>query len=389
LNKITQFLFIFLLPILVACNDVKTSKTQDTQESIEKLKVLNYLLLPSQLDIKGPFAYPFNDAYLKQRNEIYENLKNSNQLNITLSNNELDYLTIQQRFPERYFPWPAQIDVLDPALHYASVEHSETLLLEAENWVEFVKGRLQEATNSNIKLNKMAHADLLHRIGLVNSKINRLSLNKAKFKSLRTKLTELQAYVLKYKPRNMLGLRQMPNGVDWYQSKLNYFLGEVKAPDEWLITIQAELKGINIHEPILINKITDNTLQLELIKSGFNLPQPLLASLVSEFENRLIESKVSGLDWQQGYINYNETFERLYSNSQTIDGEFKLFWLTIAEIDLGIHYQGWGLKQAQHVLNKRFVLTDDEVTSLIEFVVFYPGQIMSGVKGLLATKVVK
>jgi hypothetical protein len=386
LNKITQFLFIFLLPAVVACNDVKTSKIHDSLEPIEKLKALNYLLLPSEIDLKGPVVYPFNDAYLTQRNEVYENLAKSN---ITLSNKELDYLTIQQRFPERYFPWPAQIDVLDHALLNTSVGHSETLILEAQKWVEFVKVRLQEATNSNIKLNKMAHADLLHRIELVKTKIDRLSLNKAKFISLLSKLTELEVYVLKYKPRNMLGLRQMPNGVDWYQSKLNYFLGDVKAPDEWLIAVQRELKGINIHEPILINKITDNTLQLELIQSGFNLPQPLLANLVSEFESRLIESKVSGLDWQQGYINYNETFEKLYSKPDTVDANFKLFWLTIAEIDLGIHYQGWGLKQAQHVLNKRFVLNETEVTSLIEFVVFYPGQIMSGVKGLLETKVVK
>jgi len=389
LNKITQFLFIFLLLVLVACNDVKTSKIQDTQESIEKLKVLNYLLLPSQLDIKGPVEYPFNDTYLMQRNEIYEDLAKSNQLNASISNKELDYLMIQQRFPERYFPWPAQIDVLDPALLNASVDHNKTLLLQAEKWVEFVKGRLQEATKSNIKLNKMAHADLLHRIDLVNLKLDRLSLDNDEFKSLKNKLTELQSYVLKYKPRNMLGLRQMPNGVDWYQSKLNYFLGDVKAPDEWLITIQAEIKGFNINEPILINKITNNALKLELIKNGFNIPQPLLASLLSGFEKILIESKVSGLDWQQGYINYNETFEQLYSKSEIINGDFKLFWLTIAEIDLGIHYQGWGKKQAQHVLNKRFVLTNKEAESLIEFVVFYPGQIMSGVNGLLATKVVK
>lgn len=183
----------------------------------------------------------------------------------------------------------------------------------------------------------------------------------------------------------MLGLRQMPNGVNWYQSKLNYFLAKVKAPDEWLISIQNELKNINTVRIKSMDKILDEGGQKTMTNIGFNMPEPLLTILISEFKNFLTESIVSGLDWQQGYINYNKTFENLYAHNKNIGTDYKYFWLTVAEIDLGIHYQGWSFKQAAHVLKKRIVLNDEEVKSLIEYVVFNPAQIMSGARVLLNT----
>ncbi|MBU2970307.1 DUF885 domain-containing protein [Pseudoalteromonas sp. C2R02] len=387
MNKITQFLIIFLLPVLVACNDAHIPKSKSTKGSIEQLKVLNHLLLPSDVVLNQSIDYPFDETYLMKRHQIYTDLSFFEISSGTGAKAELDYLMIQQRFPERYFPWPSAINVLDTVLTNTSTTQNSALLSDATIWLRFVQTRLEEATKSNIKLNKMAHSDLIARITLVNEKLNNVNIKEStELTEFRSALEQLKTYVLKYKPRNMLGLRQMPNGVDWYQSKLNYFLGGVKAPDEWLIAIQSELKSLEGENVVAIDKMSDAALQKQLNEAGFILPQPLLTSLVSQFGIEILNVKVNGLDWQQGYINYNETFEALYEKPGSIHSNFKLFWLTIAEIDLGIHYQGWGLKQAQHVLNKRFDLTEDEVTSLIEHVVFYPGQIMSGAKGLLEKK---
>ena len=382
MNKITQFLLIFLLPVLVACNDARIPKSESTEDSIEQLKVLNFLLLPTQVPLNDGINYPFDDEYLIKRHQIYTDLSMLQTSDDLIANEELDYLMIQQRFPERYFPWPSATNVLDNVLFNTVETKNNALIPEATIWLQFVQARLEEATKSNIKLNKMAHNDLITRVSLVNEKLNNIK-NSSELTDFRIALEQLNNYVLKYKPRNMLGLRQMPNGVDWYQSKLNYFLGGVKAPDEWLIAIQRKLKSWDDLKQISIDKVSDAKLKKQLIDAGFKIPKPLLDSLISQFGTELLNAKVDGLDWQQGYINYNKTFEKLYSETELINNNFKLFWLTLAEIDLGIHYQGWGLKQAQHVLNMRFDLTEDEVASLIEYVVFYPGQIMSGVKGLL------
>lgn len=387
MNKITQFLIIFILPVFVACNDANIPKSKSTKGSIEQLKELNHLLLPSNVVLNQSIDYPFDETYLIKRHQIYTDLSFFEISSETGAKAELDYLMIQQRFPERYFPWPSDINVLDTVLTHTLTTQNSALLSDATIWLRFVQTRLEEATKSNIKLNKMAHSDLIARITLVNEKLKNLNIKEStELTEFRSALEQLKTYVLKYKPRNMLGLRQLPNGVDWYQSKLNYFLGGVKAPDEWLIAIQSALKSLDGENVVAIDRMSDVALQKQLIEAGFILPQPLLTSLVSQFGIDILNSKVNGLDWQQGYINYNEMFKSLYEKPGIINSNFKLFWLTIAEIDLGIHYQGWGLKQAEHVLNKRFDLTEDEVASLIEYVVFYPGQIMSGAKGLLKNK---
>jgi len=386
LNKITQFLFIFLIPILVACSEPKTPQSKDIQGTIVKLKALNQLLYPVNASFNSSFQFPFDDMYLMQRNQFYIDFAQSDSYEL-FSKKELDYLMIQQRFPERYFPWPAKIDVLDKVLFNAIIEQKESVILKAATWVKFVKQRLQEATLSKIKLNKMAHADLLTRINRVNDKLNELvTKDNVKFRSLKKELNALQAYVFEYKPRNMLGLRQMPNGVDWYQSKLNYFLEKVKAPDEWLILVQRELTTLNMSTLALVNRDVEDLLLKKLIDDGFSISEPLLSVLASTFTGDLLKSKVSGLDWQQGYINFNKTFDNLYKNTNKIDNNFKVIWLTMAEIDLGIHYQGWSLKQASHVLKQRIALNDAEAVSLIEYVVFNPGQIMSGTRALLMSQ---
>lgn len=166
MNKITQFIFIFLTPILVACSEPTISKSKNIQDTIVKLKALNQLLYPVNTNLSGTLHFPFNDKYLIQRNKIYADLAQSKSSEI-ISKKELDYLKIQQRFPERYFPWPAQIDVLNKIFLSGFTEQKQSIIIEATTWVKFVKQRLQEATLSKIKLNKMAHTDLILRIALV------------------------------------------------------------------------------------------------------------------------------------------------------------------------------------------------------------------------------
>ena len=378
MNKFTQFLFIFLIPLLVACNKADVPKSKNAQESILKIKQLNQLLLPTQAHLIEPIYFPFNDEYLMLRNHAYEELSEFAIKSTQFSNEELDYLKIQQRFPERYFPWPANIDVLSQLIHENKVQ-----IKKAETWVKFVRTRLEEATNSNIKLNKLAHENLLKLTTRLITSLDQNLVKDNEVLALKSALISLNSFLLDYKPRNMLGLRQLPNGIDWYQSKLNYFLDGVRAPDEWLIAIQGQTKGLKqLKLPLVFNSM-DVKQKQALLEHGFRLPEPMLAILITAFNDDLIYSKVSGLDWEQGYINYKDTFKKLYLSSKQSNDNFKCFWLTLAELDLGIHYQGWGVKQAEHVLSSRFQLNNEELTSLIEYLVLYPGQIMAGVKGLI------
>ena len=57
---------------------------------------------------------PFTDAYLARRHAIYQQLM---QMKLTVAQtNQVNYLVIAERFPERYFAWPAHTDVLSNML---------------------------------------------------------------------------------------------------------------------------------------------------------------------------------------------------------------------------------------------------------------------------------
>lgn len=141
---------------------------------------------------------PFSEAYLKDRHLI---LKNVAFTTLTAEQqSELQYLIIQERYPERYLPWPAITNV---AKYLNSAQKAA--------WQKLVVSKLKEAQESKIFYNRYELEQLIDY-------------------SKSDNLDDLQAYLEGYKPRSRLGLYQLPNGKEWYQSKINYYYSAVEKP---------------------------------------------------------------------------------------------------------------------------------------------------------------
>ena len=112
------FLSSLLCLFLAAC-----SKQPQPYESFEDaqvaLKALNMALVQTGAT-KGnnieKDQLVFSDAYLTKRHTIYQSL-----MGMELNLNQIaqvNYLVIAERFPERYFNWPAQVNVLENMLAF-------------------------------------------------------------------------------------------------------------------------------------------------------------------------------------------------------------------------------------------------------------------------------
>ena len=98
-------------------------------------------------------------------------------------------------------------------------------------WLKLTQDTLDSAKQSNLKLNKVELA-LLQRYVL--SAIGSSEAQPA----LKSHIRAFSDYLASYKPRGSVGLRGLPNGTQWYQSKLNYFSGEVHSPLEWVTLLK-------------------------------------------------------------------------------------------------------------------------------------------------------
>ncbi|SFC29441.1 hypothetical protein [Pseudoalteromonas denitrificans] len=387
MNKFTQLLFIIL--ILSGCNEPKKDTNLDIQTSISQLKELNNSLLPISTSSSGDVILPFTEEYLLKRNELYLAFQSMADPKKLVSHTELNYLIIGQRFPERYFPWPSQTNVVINVLNDFEAINPHKIKV-VKKWIANIESKLIEAKNSKLKLDKIAHKNLLEQIQSSKIFVEKIVIQHEKnnalvsLNELLMVLDKLHLYIKSYKPRNMLGLHQIPNGKDWYQAKLNYFLSATDAPSAWLGKIQNKLKALNVSKKVGFTNELSEKCKSDLISSGYILPLTMLKALSSTFNGKLISEKVNGLDWQQGYINYPKTYEKLYRDKTELSTSYQIFILTLAEIDLGIHYQGWGAEQAILVLNTRIALDSNQTSALIEYIMFHPGQIMAGTKKLLS-----
>nr|WP_193988653.1 hypothetical protein [Lelliottia steviae] len=314
--------------MLVACSEQST-KFHTFQEGQQELRNINYLLLNTANSSKAS-VWPFSEHYLEARHLAYQGLKNT-QLNES-QQAQLNYLIIAERYPERYFVWPVQRDVMSQASSQG--DYSAQSLA---SWLELVETQLITAEQSNLKLNKI-ELKFLHK--MVKSHLGNND------ESVQTALNKLDQYLTQYQPRSKLGLVGLANGKDWYQSKLNYFSGETKAPLNWLSEIQMSLK--------------------QQVSTDFVLPvsdshsTPLVMNYFSDNHQH------NGLDWQLKFVEPRQSKRELTLAEQ-------YFWQVMMETDLGIHYHTWSEQQARVNLMKRLGVEQVQAEWLIEDIVLYPG----------------
>ena len=297
-----------------ACNEKQ--KLSSFEEVQSQLKNIN-LVLSTDSKLKQSQVLPFSKAYLKNRHTALSTVDLHSLTAFQLR--ELQYLIIQERYPERFLPWPASVNV-------ATGLNEE----QKQVWQKLVITRLEDAKKSKIFY-------------------NRYELNKLQAYSESESLTDLIEYFRTYKPRSRLGIYQLPNGKEWYQSKVNHYLGAVESPQIILANIQ--------------------TLTSQYSKHNSNS----VAFSISDIAKKHC-SIVDGLNWEHDFINFSATFEQCEIKNLLV---YKQVTLVLAEIDLGIHYQAWSEQQAMVVINQKLALEQEKARALLEYVVMKPAAVLS------------
>ncbi|TLX47035.1 hypothetical protein C1E24_09510 [Pseudoalteromonas phenolica] len=311
-----KFLLIILPILLLLSACTEQQKLSSFKEVQAQLKNINAVLLTkSKHELSEEL--PFSEAYLKQRHIV---LNSADLQSFTEHQvNELQYLIIQERYPERYLPWPAAINVASN-------------LSEGQKpaWQSLVKARLEDAKQSKILY-------------------NRYELKRLKTYSESESLTDLTDYFKTYKPRSRLGIYQLPNGKEWYQSKVNHYLGNVENPQVVLANLQA-----------LTNEYDNQENDLEAL------------SLVKIAKKHC--SIIGGLNWEHEFVNLHETFEQCEKQKLVA---YKQVILVLAEIDLGIHFQAWSEEQAMVVLNQKLSLQPEQAMDFLDYIIMKPAAVLS------------
>ena len=342
------FLSLLLCLFLAAC-----SKQSQPYESFDDaqiaLKALNMALIQSsakKADKVTKEQLIFSDAYLTRRHAIYQNL-----MSMDLNLNQIaqvNYLVIAERFPERYFSWPAQVNVLKNMLAVKGTKNTPDNVI---TWLKLTQDTLDSAKQSNLKLNKVELA-LLQRY--VKSAITSSDVQPA----LKSHIRAFSDYLASYKPRGSVGLRGLPNGSQWYQSKLNYFSGEVHSPLEWVTLLNEKIE--------VLGRVTFDS------KMSTSHQKSFLVQYLSG------EKLIEGLDWQTDY----QDLPAMASNMNMSDKD-KTLLLAMMESDIGIHYHAWTLPQAKVNLIKRLEITQEEAQYLVEDIILYPGQSFSFIQQII------
>jgi len=306
--------------LLVACSE-KSIQTTFTEAQLS-IKEINTALLNAQKVDEVKYL-PFSEAYLKDRHLI---LKNVAFTTLTAEQqSELQYLIIQERYPERYLPWPAITNV---AKHLNSAQKAA--------WQKLVVSKLKEAQESKIFYNRYELEQLIDY-------------------SKSDNLDDLQAYLESYKPRSRLGLYQLPNGKEWYQSKINYYYSAVEKP----ITLLAKIQKVS-SEQKSNSTILENFDLIEVAK-----------------QNCKIEA---GLNWIEQYINLPATFKNCDMSKLS---KYRKAVLVLAEVDLGIHYQAWSEQQALVTLVRKLEIDNIQAKALLTDIIFKPAAVLAAARPFL------
>ncbi|WP_440053538.1 hypothetical protein ACSLBF_11515 [Pseudoalteromonas sp. T1lg65] len=303
------------------------------QQLRSELMQLNHLLLIDNSDVQGKAQYlPFSEAYLKKRHDLLS--KKSDLSNSELS--ELNYLQIQQRYPERYLPWPSNIDVVQQLAVLNDVDL-------ASQWFSLVKRKLENGQESKIRLNRIEKSRL------------QTYLSNAIFDEVDSKQALIQ-YLKTYRVRSDLGLFQLPNGKEWYQSKLNFY-GNIDIPPYQLLA--------NVVDAI--DSEDKPSHQIDFAKI-FVDEQALLIALLG---HQCVAKP--GLNWRDNFVHIPDTVAFC---KQQLRGLEKLVY-TVMELDIGLHYQGWTMQQAVVALNSRLALNEQQAQQVIENTLDYPATIFA------------
>ncbi|WP_236596595.1 hypothetical protein [Pseudoalteromonas sp. GCY] len=321
LFSLTLVAFIFLS----ACSEHKPVVSY--QELRTSLISLNSSLSHSSTD--DITVLPFTEGYLQLRHALLSSSLNEPDV---MAHKELDYLRIQERYPERYLPWPSHIPVLKNVEGRVSVE-------ELDLWLKFVITKLKEADESNIRLNRFEREAIIKQ--LEDSNIDAPSRS------------TLLTYLNDYKSRAMLGLHQLPNGKEWYQSKLNFYGAIQESPNKVLA---------------MLSKIDEKNSKSIVLNTTPNIQQPYILELLPANCQR-----ISGLNWRDGFINVPSTVAKC---TKAIE-QHKALIVTLMAVDLGIHYQGWSQKQAFVALNSKLALNEQQAQQLIANIVYFPATIFA------------
>ncbi|WP_240701607.1 hypothetical protein [Pseudoalteromonas sp. CO342X] len=321
LFSLTLVAFIFLS----ACSEHKP--VVNYQELRTSLISLSSSLSHSSTD--DITVLPFTEGYLQLRHALLSSSLNEPDV---MAHKELDYLRIQERYPERYLPWPSHIPVLKNVEGRVSAE-------ELDLWLKFVMTKLKEADESNIRLNRFERDAIIKQ--LEDSNIDAPSRS------------TLLAYLNDYKSRAMLGLHQLPNGKEWYQSKLNFYGAIQESPNKVLA---------------MLSKIDEKKSKSIVLNTMPNTQQPYILELLPANCQR-----ISGLNWRDEFINVPSTVAKC---TKAIE-QHKALIVTLMAVDLGIHYQGWSQKQAFVALNSKLALNEQQAQQLIANIVYFPATIFA------------
>lgn len=328
--KKSLLLIILWISTLLGCSDSQAPYSSET-DAYNALYSLNQGLHPQpESELK---FWPFTPEYLEQRHLVYAKI---NGLDLTpAEQQELNYLIIAERFPERFFAWPAFVPVIENSIANQAAESQQIA------WLGFVQKQLAEARKSDLKLNKLELASL-------KKQLNELLASTVITPKLQQALTRFNDYLASYQPRGSIGLDGLANGSSWHQSKLNYFSGITLPPLEWLTVIQAQLKNMPASQLTFSFELNHEVSVAEQLIVTDNTP--------------------SGFDWQQGYFNLRE-----HALNTSLTAPEQQFWLTLMETDIGVHYHRWSKSQALLNLKKRLRVDDNTANYLLEDIIFYPG----------------
>ncbi|MCF6145201.1 hypothetical protein PMAG_a2150 [Pseudoalteromonas mariniglutinosa NCIMB 1770] len=328
---------------LSACGDTN-NQYQNKEQAQQALQRLNQFLRPTDaISSVSESQFPFSAAYLKERHNIYKAMKG---LELTpAAQSSLDYLIIAERFPQRYFTWPAHIPVLDNMLDHN--QHND-ITDAINNWIGFTQQQLVAAKESKLRLNSI-------ELTALQSQVTKSLARSDLPETIKRTLIQFNDYLASYTPRGSVGLYGLSNGGPWYQSKLNYFSGITKAPINWLVAIQAQLKDMK-QVPYMITFAENH--QHSVLAQRFTLSK----------------QNTAGFDWAQ---NYHELTLNAAEIATRLTPEERTFWLAMMETDLGIHYHAWTVQQARVNLLKHLQMTPQQVDYLLADIIFYPAQSFS------------
>ncbi|WP_052713258.1 hypothetical protein [Pseudoalteromonas rubra] len=321
---------LLLLTMISGCTEphVKLSHT----DLSEQLNQLNWFSYPAAsqtrkpLQGEGSLELPFTETYLKKRHDLLLRADLDNFAETAAQ--EAQYLSIQQRYPERFLPWPVHLNL--PVIAQAHQVASSQM----DAWYGYVEARLNEARESKIVLNRVERQQLLDYL---TSDITTQS--KA--------AQSLAEYLASYRVRSSLGMYQLPNGKEWYQSKLNFYSGTVNSPEALLGKLQN-----------LASEAREGATRV-----NFSLNPPLVHQLLAACDKR------AGLNWRDGFVSLQQTASQC---EQILTNGERLFAVAMMEVDLGVHYFAWSQKQAMLALQSRLALNEDQAFVVLKDILFFP-----------------